>query len=85
MRKPSKVVAINTVKRKVIKHEALSTPEEEVTQHLYCRSRSNRIDFFLSPLISARRLHSGAPPRNKRSSIVSKQGSADPKSGRLDD
>ena len=85
MPKPSKVVPISSVKRKVIKHEALSTPEEEVTQHLYCRSRSNRIDFFLSPLTSERTLHSGAPLSNKRPSIVRKQREASPKCGRLDD
>ena len=54
MRKPSKVVPINTVKRKVIKHQALSTPTEEMTQHLHCRSSSNRIDFFLGPLLSSK-------------------------------
>ena len=73
MRKPSKVIPISTVKRKVIKHEALSTPEEEVTQHLYCRTRSNRMDFFLSPLISSRTLPAGAHSSKKRSSSVSKQ------------
>jgi hypothetical protein len=85
MRILSKVVPINTVKRKVIKHKALSTPEEEVTQQLHCRTRSNRMDFFLSPLMSSQTLHSGTPSSNKRSSGARRQRSADPKSGRLND
>jgi hypothetical protein len=85
MRKPSKVVSINTVKRKVITYPALSTPKEEVTQHLHCRSRLNRIDFFLSPLFSSRTSHAGTPSSTKESSIASKRCTADEKSGRLED
>src|SRR3954449_7424338 len=70
MRKPSKVVPINTVKRKVIKHQALSTPKEEVTQNLHCRSSSNRIDFFLGPLLSSKPSQSGVSSRKKRSLIT---------------
>jgi hypothetical protein len=66
MRKPSKVVPIDSVKRKVITHGALSTPEEEIRQTLHCRSRSNRIDFFLRPLLSSRKVRPGRGSRNNR-------------------
>ncbi len=71
MRKPSQVVAIDTVKRKVIKHKALSSPEEEVSQSLHCRSHPNRIDLFLSPLRSSRKVPCGKPSIHKSSSITS--------------
>jgi hypothetical protein len=82
MRTPSKVVPINTVKRKVIKHEALSTPDGEVSQSLHCRSRSNRIDFFLSPLLSSPKLRSGTCSSNKGSSTANAQRSGRTRSGR---
>ena len=85
MRKRSKVIPIDTVKRKVIKHKALSTPQEEVTQHLYCRTRTNRMDFLLGPLISSRRLRAGAPSTKTTSSIAAKRHATDPKSRRLAD
>jgi hypothetical protein len=83
MRKPSKVVPIDTVKRKVIKHNALSNPQEDVTQHLYCRTRTNRMDFLLGPLIPSRTLRAGAPATKTTSSIAGKRHATDPKSGRL--
>jgi len=85
MRQRSKVVPINSVKRKVIKHDALSTPKEEVTQRLHCRSRLNRIDFFLSPLTSSRTFHSDTPSSNKPPAIVRQRRSPGPRSGRVGD
>src|SRR3954463_6217810 len=73
MRKPSQIVPIDTVKRKIIKHKALSSPEEEVSQSLHCRSHPNRIDFFLSPLRLSRKVPSGKPSIHKSSSISSDQ------------
>jgi hypothetical protein len=76
MRKASKIVPINSVKRRVIKHQALSTPKEEVTQHLHCRSTSNRIDFFLGPLLSSKPSQSGPPSGKKRSLLTIDERSA---------
>ncbi len=53
MRKPSKVVPIDSVKRKVIKHKALSTPEEEVTS-ISCIAGVVRTGLISSSVPSAR-------------------------------
>jgi hypothetical protein len=71
MRKPSKVVCINERRRKLDTELQRPIPTRaEAIGTLHWERRSNRIDFFLTPLFGTRGAEAASNPREAKVTVL---------------